>query len=41
MPLGDVLLLQLREILNATPSVNMTYLVDEWGKPFTAPGLGN
>jgi integrase len=32
---------QLRAILDQTPSKHMTYLVTEWGKPFTAPGFGN
>lgn len=32
---------QLREILDATPSGHMTYLVTEWGKPFTVAGFGN
>ena len=32
---------QLRAILDATPSRHLTYLVTEWGKPFTAPGFGN
>lgn len=30
-----------RRILDATPSGHLTYLVTEWGKPFTAPGFGN
>ena len=35
------ILRQLRAILDATPSQHLTYLVTEWGKPFTAPGFGN
>jgi integrase len=31
----------LRAVLDATPSGHLTYLVTEWGKPFTAPGFGN
>lgn len=32
---------ELREVLDATPSTHMTYLVNEWGRPFTAAGFGN
>ena len=32
---------ELREIIDATPSGHMTYLVTEHGKPFTAAGFGN
>lgn len=30
-----------REAIDAAPSANMTYLVTEWGRPFTANGFGN
>lgn len=32
---------ELREVLDATPSGHMTYLVNERGRPFTAAGFGN
>lgn len=32
---------ELQEVIDATPSGHMTYLVTEFGKPFTAPGFGN
>lgn len=32
---------ELRAVLDATPSGHMTYLVTEYGKPFTVAGLGN
>ena len=32
---------QLRAIIEATPSGHMTYLVTEFGKPYTAGGFGN
>ena len=32
---------ELRAVLGATPSGHMSYLVNEWGKPFTAAGFGN
>jgi integrase len=32
---------ELQSILCATPNENMTYLVTEFGKPFTAEGFGN
>jgi len=32
---------ELVEIIEATPSGDMTFLVTEWGKPFTRAGLGN
>jgi integrase len=31
----------LRAIIDATPSGHLTYLVAEFGKPFTAAGFGN
>lgn len=31
----------LRDAIIAAPSDNMTYLVTEWGRPFTANGFGN
>lgn len=39
--LEQVILPQLREALDASPSGHMTCLVREWGKPFTAAGFGN
>ncbi|MCP4382872.1 MAG: tyrosine-type recombinase/integrase [Hyphomicrobiales bacterium] len=35
------LLPELRTIIEATPTGNMTFLVTEYGAPFTAPGFGN
>jgi integrase len=32
---------QLTEIIEATPSGDMTFLITEWGKPFTRAGFGN
>lgn len=32
---------QLREVLDATPSGHLAYLVTQFGKPFTANGFGN
>jgi integrase len=32
---------ELREILDATPSGQLTYLVTDFGKPFTANGFGS
>lgn len=32
---------QLRQVLDATPRGHLTYLVTEFGKPFTANGFGN
>ena len=32
---------ELREILDAGPAGDLTYLVTEFGKPFTANGFGN
>lgn len=32
---------ELRAALDATPNAHMTYLVNEWGRPFTAAGFGN
>lgn len=32
---------ELREILDATPSGHLTYLVTKFGKPFSVAGLGN
>lgn len=31
----------LRQVINATPSGHLTFLVTEFGKPFTAAGFGN
>lgn len=31
----------LREAIDAAPSGHLTYLVTEWGRPFTAAGFGN
>lgn len=35
------ILSNLREAIDACPSGNLTYLVTEWGRPFTAAGFGN
>jgi integrase len=32
---------ELIEVIEATPSGDMTFLMTEWGKPFTANGFGN
>jgi integrase len=32
---------KLREIIDATPSGHLTFLVTAYGKPYTAPGFGN
>ena len=32
---------KLREIINATPSGHLSFLVTHFGKPYTAPGFGN
>ena len=32
---------ELNEIINATPSGNLTFLVTAFGKPFAASGFGN
>jgi integrase len=32
---------ELRQIIDATPADNMTFLVTEFGKPFTSAGFGN
>jgi len=32
---------ELRDVINSTPSIQMVFLVTEFGKPFTANGFGN
>jgi integrase len=32
---------KLREAIDATPKDNLTFLMTEYGKPFSAPGFGN
>ena len=32
---------ELQGMIDASPSGNLTYLLTEFGKPFTAPGFGN
>lgn len=32
---------ELQKVLDATPKKNIAFLVNEWGRPFTANGFGN
>jgi integrase len=41
IPVSIPVLPELQAVIDATPSCNMTFLVTEFGRPFTAAGFGN